>query len=264
MTSLRLRKPSSYTSTSPSIELPTYPGTSTKATSCDLDFYGSVDRDEDCSSNPEPIYTSKALADSPDFRGLLVTNDSWLNLSLTPLSETSSPLFYVTNTTFSFTRPSLVLTSVSKNGPVLGVLKILWSRSNPFALSSSINVPPSTNWESLERTSNWTHSTYEFPWEGMTYVWERTKCRWLGDQPDLELREKGKGVGGKVLAVYRGEWDWKGRRRGVFYLRHRGNSSEGEEVWGSWEQVVILTGCGIIEAARRRARARRNRGGGGP
>ena len=93
------------------------------------------------------------------------------------------------------------------------------------------------------------------------YIWERTRCRWLGDQPDLELREKGEGLDGRVLAVYRGEWDWKGRRRGCLYLRRGDGQAEAEA--GEWEQVVVLTGCGIIEAARRRARARRHNGGGG-
>ena len=99
------------------------------------------------------------------------------------------------------------------------------------------------------------------------FVWERTRCRWLGDQPDLELREKADGgVGGRVWAVYRGEWDWKGKRRGCLFLRRSGSGPgevlEGEK-GGEWEQVVVLTACGIIEAARRRARARRNNGGGG-
>ena len=93
-------------------------------------------------------------------------------------------------------------------------------------------------------------------------MWERTRCRWLGDQPDLELREKGEGVSSKVLAVYKGQWDWKGQRRGCFYLR-REDGVAGEQDGAEWEQVVVLTGCGIIEAARRRARARRNNGGGG-
>jgi len=259
MNELRRRKPSYTSSTSPSIELPPYSKTPPSTTSHDLTF--PISSEEEASSIPELPYSTKALVQSPDFRGLLVTN-SWLNLSLTSFDDPSLPLYYVTNTTFSLSRPSVVLSSGSKSGPVLGILNLLWSRENPFALSPSIEPPPSTTWESLQRISKWTHSTYEFPWEGKVYVWERTRCRWLGDQPDLELREKGEGVSSKVLAVYKGQWDWKGRRRGCFYLR-REDGVAGEQDGAEWEQVVVLTGCGIIEAARRRARARRNNGGGG-
>lgn len=115
-------------------------------------------------------------------------------------------------------------------------------------------------WENLRRTSKWTHATYEFEYvvEGMRrrFVWQRTRQPVFADQPDLEMREVGGDVsgGGKVLAVYKGCQGWVSKKRGEFYVRRQ----EKEEVWGDWEIVVLLTGMGIVEGARRRARQRRS------
>ena len=121
-------------------------------------------------------------------------------------------------------------------------------------------------WEALRRTSKWTHGTYEFAFEDRRFVWQRTKMPFLADQPDLECREEG---GGEILAVYIGCQGW-GRKRGRFYLRKgdvglRSSGREGrkgKEWWSDWDVAVLLTGLGIIEGSRRRARQRRGGGGG--
>lgn len=136
-------------------------------------------------------------------------------------------------------------------------------------------------WESLRKTSNWTHSTYEFELGGekgekRTYEWRRTRQGFFADQPDLELREvlterkgagKGHGEGnnrvevrGEVLAVYKGLRGWK--KRGVLFLRKGIEVGEMGKKWEgkNWELMVLLTALGIIEAARRRARYRMSGG----
>lgn len=121
-------------------------------------------------------------------------------------------------------------------------------------------------WEGLRRTSKWTHGTYEFVFQGRSFVWQRTAQPIFSDQPDLECKEVG---GSEVLAVYIGSLRWK--KRGMFYLRKggegvggsAGGESKEDDVWGDWEIAVLLTGLGIIEGSRRRARQRRAAGGGG-
>ena len=123
-------------------------------------------------------------------------------------------------------------------------------------------------WEALRRTSKWTHGTYEFAFQGRTFVWQRTRQPIFADQPDLECCESGGAAGGEVLAVYHGSGVGWGKKRGVFYLRRGGvgasgsGGKENEDWWGDWEVACLLTGCGIIEGSRRRARQRRGGGGG--
>lgn len=132
----------------------------------------------------------------------------------------------------------------------------------------------------------WSHGRYEWDFvdgetgERRTFTWRRTKQGLFDDQPDMELRENlVSGVDGElkgeVLAVYKGLQGFFSRVRGKFFLRRAwrvgsvreekdgGGKNQGEEVWGDWEMMVLLTGCGAIETARRRSRARRGAGGGG-
>lgn len=116
-------------------------------------------------------------------------------------------------------------------------------------------------WERLTKTSKWTHSIYEFEYKGRRYTWRRTKARPLGDQPDLELRENVESTSGRgspVLAVYKGCQGFFTKARGRFWVRKTAGREEREEkAWNDWEIMVLLTALGIIEIARRLARARR-------
>lgn len=164
----------------------------------------------------------------------------------------------------------------------MGVLKLGWGAENVYGLGdpeAEKTGQGHVRWESLKRTSKWTHGTYEFVFAGRNFVWQRTRQMIFADQPDMELRErvrsevqgdKGTEVrenDGEVLAVYLGNLGW--RKRGRFYLRKGGfgvgsSSGAGKEggVWGDWEIAALLTGLGVIEGARRRARQRRGGGGG--
>jgi hypothetical protein len=131
------------------------------------------------------------------------------------------PIFYINNSQWTPSKPSVTIHSVSRTGPVLGVLNLLWSRDNVFAVGDPDASLGSTsegegdgvkslNWENMRRTSKWTHATYEFEYrieggERKKYVWQRTRQMIFADQPDLELREKVKDGGeGRVLAAYKG------------------------------------------------------------
>ena len=84
----------------------------------------------------------------------------------------------------------------------------------------------------------------------------------MATDPDLELRDKSDPS--RVLAVYKAVFGWK--KRGTFFLRKREGAEEEEDMereMGDWEHVVLLTGCGVLEASRRRARQRSSNGGGG-
>jgi hypothetical protein len=228
-------------------------------------------------SYPSPTYTSKSPPSSATFHTLLATNSQLVNIVLSPESSPDEPLFYVSNSQWTPGKPSVTISRGSKTGPVLGVLKLGWGAENAYGLGDpekEKNGEGTVRWEALKRTSKWTHGTYEFVFAGRSFVWQRTKQMIFADQPDMELREivrpevGGSGQSeGEVLAVYIGSLGWW-RKRGRFYLRKGGIASggggeKGGEVWGDWEIAALLTGLGVIEGARRRARQRRAGGGGG-
>ena len=225
------------------------------------------------SNYPEPSYTSSNPPPPSTFHTLLATNSHLVNIILSPLSTPDHPLFHATNSQWSPSKPSVTLSLNSKTGPTLGVLKLGWGSENVYGLgdpTSEKDGGEAVKWEPLRRSSKWTHGTYEFFFEGRGFVWHRTRMPIFADQPDLELREGvegGSAGAGEVLAVYIGCQGW-GRKRGRFYLRKGGIGGEGrerkeaEKWWDDWDIAVLLTGLGIIEGSRRRARQRRGGGGG--
>jgi hypothetical protein len=216
---------------------------------------------------PEPTYSSDPTSD--DFRSLTVYNAGIVNMVISLPNQTST-LFYVNNSTFTPGKPSVTLSLGAKEGRILGVLKLGVFSENTVGLGDPNRG--NVDWERLKKVSNWTHGTYEFEFGGMgdrrTFTWQRTKMQIFGDQPDMELRENVEsGATGELLAVYKGCQGFLTKRRGTFYLRKGVDRQAGVEKkledWSNWELMVLLTGCGIIEGSRRRARARRSGGGGG-
>jgi hypothetical protein len=231
-------------------------------------------------SYPTPTYSTKEPPSAELFHALLATNSQLVNIVLSDPANPDSPLFYVSNSQWTPGKPSVTITRGSKTGPILGVLKLGWGAENVYGLGDPEKEKTGEGimrWEGLKRTSKWTHGTYEFVFAERNFVWQRTRQMIFADQPDMELRERlrsevqgGETVenDGEVLAVYIGCQGWE-RKRGRFYLRNGefsvGSSTSGGkegEVWGDWEIAALLTGLGVIEGARRRARQRRGGGGG--
>jgi hypothetical protein len=225
-------------------------------------------------TNTEPTF-SRGIPVSDDFKTLNVANAGFYNMLISyPHAET--PLFYVRNAYFG--KSSVKLTAEEKNGPVLGVVKLACFGQDTIGIGDPDHGESEVVFEELRKTSKWTHGRYEFEYtmgigERKTFVWTRTKTPFFADQPDLELREKlGKNSGGEdelgeVLAVYQGCQGVMTTMRGTFFIRkdvdvgpvhEKGWAKERE--WSDWELIVLLSACGIIEAARRRARARRSNG----
>ena len=226
-----------------------------------------------CSTTTEmtvlPAPTSSSSEPTPnDFRTLTVSNSGIGNLVIS-LPSSSSTLFYVRNSQWPG-NPSVKLSLGSKEGRTLGVLKLGVFSENTVGLGDPNR--DQIDYESLRRVSNWTHGTYEFEFGGSgdrrKFTWQRTRYSMFGDQPDLELRENVESGGtGQVLAMYKGCQGFLSRTRGTFHLRKGVDRQPGVEKkledWSNWELMVLLTASGIIEGARRRARARRHGGGGG-
>jgi len=217
---------------------------------------------------PEPTYFSSDPT-SNAFRSLTVSNAGIGNLVLSPANQTST-LFYINNSQWTPGKPSVTLSLGAKEGRILGVLKLGVFSENTAGLGDPNRGE--IDWERLKKVSNWTHGTYEFDFGSMgdrrTFTWQRTRQPIFGDQPDMELRENVESGGtGQVLAVYKGCQGFLSRLRGTFYLKKGVDRQAGVEKkledWSNWELMVLLTGCGIIEGSRRRARARRSSGGGG-
>ncbi|KAE9365286.1 hypothetical protein N431DRAFT_430788 [Stipitochalara longipes BDJ] len=215
-----------------------------------------------------PPPTKSSSSTSAGFRSLTVSNTGLGNLILSPPGS-SSTLFYVKNSHWPG-NPSVTLSLGAKEGRILGVLKLGVFSENTVGLGDPNR--DQVFYEALRRVSNWTHGTYEFEFGGMgerrRFTWQRTRQPIFGDQPDMELRENVESNGtGEVLATYKGCQGFLSRTRGTFYLRKGVDRQAGVEKkledWSNWELIVLLTGCGIIEGSRRRARARRSGGGGG-
>ncbi|KAN0089349.1 hypothetical protein V8E51_019609 [Hyaloscypha variabilis] len=205
---------------------------------------------------------------STGFRSLTVSNSGFGNLVLS-LPGSTGTLFYVKNSAWPG-NPSVTLSLGAKEGRILGVLKLGVFSENTVGLGDPNR--DQISYQALRRVSNWTHGTYEFEFGGTgerrRFTWQRTRYPIFGDQPDMELRENVESGGtGEVLAIYTGCQGFLSRTRGTFYLRRGVDREAGVEKkledWSNWELMVLLTGCGIIEGSRRRARARRSGGGGG-
>ncbi|KAH7390307.1 hypothetical protein BKA64DRAFT_757540 [Cadophora sp. MPI-SDFR-AT-0126] len=239
--------------------------------------------------------TSSSDPSTSTFRTIIANNSKLYNLSLLPLNSTT-PLFHITNSSFTPHKPDITITSGTATGPVLGVIKLNALSSNVVALGDPAKTEQ-MQWERFQSMKDWTHSRYEFEFvdgetgERRIFTWRRTRQRFWDDQPDMELCEN-VGVGaeksggeaelGEVLAVYKGCQGFFSRTRGKFHLRkgwrvksvrevsgvgveidgggEGGGEGGGDEKWGDWEVMVLLTGCGAIETARRRSRARRGAG----
>ncbi|KAH8588519.1 hypothetical protein B0O99DRAFT_600750 [Bisporella sp. PMI_857] len=286
MSELRRRKQSSKTpSASSHIELAPYSKPSVAST---LDQYEEVSLESEVVAFKSSLESQKAPY-SPTHHTLLVSNTGgwWMDLSIARSSSPETPIFHANNTTLSLKAPSVILSRLSpppsspkpskssksskgedtpsehrtEERQTVGILQLTVGRDNPFALTSSPAPHPSLRYSNLRRTSDWSHKTYSFPFDGKSYVWTRTRYPVWSDQPDLELREQD--GDGEVLAEYKGRL--RMRKRGVFRLKGRDGprGSVDDEGFSDWEYTVLLTGCGIIEASRRRARMRRGSGGGG-
>ncbi|MCJ1366784.1 hypothetical protein MMC16_005914 [Acarospora aff. strigata] len=217
-------------------------------------------------ANPPPSLPGEPSSDN--FRSLIATNCSVGNIRLSPPSNPDECLFYVKNGSMRKNIPSVVITHETKEGPVIGTLKLGWYRDNIFGLGDPMKEKDIT-WENLKRTSDWTHGTYEFSFgehgERRTYIWQRTHQSFFSDQPDMECREKLMGGGmGETLAIYKGNQGMMLKSRGQFWIAKGldqgglGWSGKTGGKWSQFELTILLTGLGIIESSRRRARARRS------
>lgn len=218
---------------------------------------------------------SGGISISDDFKTLDVVNAGFCNMFVSyPHAET--PVFYVRNSHFG--KSSVTLSAEAKNGPVLGVVKLALFGRDTIGVGDPDNGESGAVFEELRRISKWTHAKFEFECrmgngERKTFVWTRTRSPFFGDQPDLELREKlgtnfaGENELGEVLAAYQGCQGAFTKMRGTFFIKKDMDVSPAddkdwtkEREWSDWDLMVLLSACGIIEAARRRTRARRHSG----
>jgi hypothetical protein len=187
------------------------------------------------------------------FKELLVQNASPLNLRIVA-PDGERGLFFVNNTTFTLNKPHVTLhAGPDKLGPVLGVVYLGLTAANTVGIGDPDNNANSMVWESLSRTSKWTHSTYQFEFifgeEGRkSFIWQRVQSNPFDDQGNLELYEDGNP--GVLLAKYESVGVFKWKNRGKMYIV--------DGYGDGWELMVLLTCLGLIELSRRRARQRRH------
>lgn len=154
--------------------------------------------------------------------------------------------------------PDLVFHSgADRQGLILGVGHFSWFGANTVGLGDPAN-PIEMVWEKLVGISKWTHSEYkfEFPFgadqKRTTFIWRRIKTRTFSDQGDMELVIEGKND--EVVADYVGFGLLESmEKRATVTIKH----GLGDKL----ELMVWLTGLSLVELSRRRARARRYKGG---
>jgi hypothetical protein len=215
-------------------------------------------RSSDDTEQPDPENGDIRLGpigsgDAPQFKELLVNNASPRNLRI--FSPTSANgLFYVANSSFTPNTPHVTLyAGPDKSGPVLGVAYLNFIGGNTVGIGDPESNINSMVWESLSRTSKWTHSTYQFEYifgeEGRkSFIWKRLCPKVFDDQGDMELFEDGKPD--VILARYDSV--------GVFKWKKRGRMLILDGYGDDWELMVLLTGLSLVELSRRRARQRRH------
>jgi hypothetical protein len=225
---------------------------------------------------------STITIDKNEYRTLEVTCGIFANLVLSavpsPFSESTllpTPIFYVKNNIYKTYGPSVTLTDKTRDGDTLGFVQLRWARSDLFTIGPTLSL---ARWHRLMRISSLSHSRFDFEFNfGPTgggrrkFIWRRKYPSIFHDQPDLELHEiVGWSVWGawgyesfEVLANYRGMRSGRHNRPGMLKIKrgvvggqeegYQDCRDKGDEPWGEWEKVVVLTAMAILEAARRRS-----------
>ncbi|KAG4427290.1 hypothetical protein IFR05_017228, partial [Cadophora sp. M221] len=166
------------------------------------------------SSTPpsESKLKSKSKPEDPspaEFYTITANNSKLYNLSLIPSdpnSDSPSPLYHITNSSFTPNKPDVTLTSKTVSGPILGVIKLSALSENvvglgdPNSLENGMDV--GVQWERFKSVKEWSHGRYEFDFvdgeTGLrrTFTWRRTRQGLWDDQPDMELAENEGGRSG--------------------------------------------------------------------
>jgi hypothetical protein len=210
-------------------------------------------------------YPSEGNPDPKTFSELILTNTTKNSHLLSSSGPDSHPLLAVT-TSHPLTRgkPAVTLhSSPAPDSPPFGIVKFGYWRKQNIGFCTQPNPAghvqdTAMEWMKLVRVSMRTIKEFEFEYEGKMYVWTTIKHGAFGERPDMELRERGEGER-DLLAFYAGE-----RRKekmktgsGCFFLKGKKWDGAGGVEWGRWELVVMLTGLGNVEYAKREATRRK-------
>ena len=195
------------------------------------------------------------IHDTTQFTDLALHNTNLINIRLcfTGSEETA---YYVSNSTFKPGTPDItVYNGPDKNAPIIAVSHLTISSTNTVGVGdySESDVKSPMVWETLQRTSKWNHSKYQYDFSFGGGLETRTKFEWRRvkktmsfgyclqlvelSNPDVVL---GAFIPGSGMRV---------KIRGRILVR----KGYGE----AWERMAVLTGLALVELARRRARARK-------
>lgn len=227
-------------------------------------------------SNDPP--DSPPPADPATFTTYDVHNSHAVHLKILHPGSTEAVLYFIRNSSFTPKRPDVTIFSgADDTGTILAVGKVGVIHDHMFGLGDPEKDVQGIVYETLKKVSKWTNAVYQFEIdvpvlerdgktgagkagvERETFVWTRTKNRLFDDQGDLELKRSSDGL---VVARYLSKGVWKWTKRGRFEI-YNGVLGDEKEMLQKWELVVLLTGAILVEASRRRSRARRSNGSGG-
>jgi hypothetical protein len=207
------------------------------------------------SSSADSQLATIGINDPECFKDFTIYNSSLLNFRICP-SDSDIAAFYVDNSEWQPNVPSITLhNGADKDAPIIGVVHLTLASTNTIGLGNPTTDPNGVVWEQLDRTSKWSHATYQFDYSlrvqeaRRKFTWKRVSRIPLTGSYSLQLVEESKPD--VVLAAFMTGSGMRVKTRGKLMIR-MGNGE-------LWERMVLLTALSVIELTRRRLRRRRFR-----
>lgn len=195
------------------------------------------------------------IDDTAQFTDLTLHNSNLLNLLAYP-TGTEEPLYFVNNSTLKTSTPDITLhNGADDSAPIIGVARLALSGPNTIGIGefSQEDTHSTMVWETLQRTSRWSHATYQYesafgggPESRIKFEWRRLN-RTLSGSYCLQLIDLSNPK--IVLGAFIPGHGMRVKVRGRLLIQ----KGHGEH----WERMALLTGLSYIELARRRRRRRR-------
>jgi hypothetical protein len=205
-------------------------------------------------SDDGPLLTV-GIADTTQFTDLALHNSNLTNLRLSPTGS-EEPLYFVNNSPLRPNTPDITLhNGADDSAPIIGVARLTLSGANTIGIGdfSQADTDGAMVWETLQRTSRWSHATYQYessfgggPESRIKFEWRRLNRTFAGSYC-LQLVDLSNS--NTVLGAFITGHGMRIKTRGRLLIQ-KGHGQH-------WERMALLTGLSYIELMRRRRRRRR-------
>ncbi|KAJ6043023.1 uncharacterized protein N7446_001219 [Penicillium canescens] len=173
-----------------------------------------------------------------------------------------NPLAYVRCSTFTIGKPDLTYhAGETEDAPITAVCKFInFSRHCKVGLGNPDD--PNIAWEDLTRHKLTTHYRFEITLdtgERRAFIWKRTNTVGIGEEKPSKISSKNFKLQDEqteeLVAVYLNNGMKSRKKSGKFQIN--------VDYGAVFDTMVIITGLGLLEKERRRARSQEGAAGGG-